>query len=176
MSVIVSANEAAHHFGLSEKTVRRWIAAGKLKADKSGRSYRVVLSEVAALVSPDTAHDRGPSADTVQTADTDSASPIADSRFAMSGILELVALVDRLQAEAREYAAMAAMWQERAGTLADRLELAESRILALSAQAESPVAPDLTPDQPARPPRLPRYRSWPACEPWCHGCCSRRSC
>jgi hypothetical protein len=32
-----------------------------------------MLSEVVALVGPDTAHDRGPSANTVQTADTGSA-------------------------------------------------------------------------------------------------------
>src|SRR5215207_8845737 len=59
MSAIVSANEAAHHFGLSEKTVRRWIKAARLKADKSGRAYRVALSEVGALIGPDTAHDSG---------------------------------------------------------------------------------------------------------------------
>jgi excisionase family DNA binding protein len=64
MSDVVSANEAAHRFGLSEKTVRRWIKSGRLKADKSGRAYRVMLSEVAGLIAPDTAHDRGPSANT----------------------------------------------------------------------------------------------------------------
>jgi len=65
MSATVSANEAAQRFGLSEKTVRRWIAAGKLKADKGGRAYRVSLSEVAALIGQDTAHNGGPAADTV---------------------------------------------------------------------------------------------------------------
>ena len=77
----MSANEAAHHFGLSEKTVRRWIKSGRLKADKSGRAYRVTLSEVAALIGPDTAHDRGPAADTAQTADIGSAPSTTDSRF-----------------------------------------------------------------------------------------------
>jgi hypothetical protein len=32
-------NEAARRFGLSEKSVRRWRSAGKLKADKRGRAY-----------------------------------------------------------------------------------------------------------------------------------------
>src|SRR4051812_11597518 len=105
MSTIVSANEAAHRFGLSEKTVRGWIASGKLKADKSGRAYRVLLSEVATLVEPDTAHQSGLTPDTVQTADIGSAPPTADSRSGMSGIAELVALVDRLHAESSSHAA-----------------------------------------------------------------------
>jgi len=137
MSAIVSANEAAHRFGLSEKTVRRWIKSGKLNADKSGRAYRVMLSEVEALIAPDTAHDRGPSTDTVRTADIHSAPSTADSMSAMSGIPELVSLVDRLQAEARQHAETSAMWQERAGTLADRLAAAESKLLALEAPKPS---------------------------------------
>ena len=161
MSAIVSANEAAHRFGLSEKTVRRWIAAGKLTADKSGRAYRVSLSEVAALIGQDTAHDSGPSTDTVRTADTDSAPNTADSRPNVYGIAELVALVDRLQAEAREHAATAAMWQERAGTLADRLALAEGQLAALAAPQQPQDASESTEDQ--RPSlwlsRLPA-RSW----------------
>ena len=154
MSTIVSANEAAHRFGLSEKTVRRWIASGKLKADKSGRAYRVMLSEVAALVEPDTAHDRGPSADTVRTADIGSAPSTADSMSAMSGIPELVALVDRLQAEARHHAEAAAMWQERAGMLADRLSLAESEIRVLSAPQTTPQPQD-EPEEPEPTPTPP---------------------
>jgi excisionase family DNA binding protein len=105
MSTIVSANEAVHRFDLSEKTVRRWIASGKLKADKRGRSYRVDVSEVAALTGHNTTHDRGPSADTVQKADTGSAPNTADSTSEMSGITALVALVDRLQIENRDLAA-----------------------------------------------------------------------
>jgi excisionase family DNA binding protein len=150
MSDIVSANEAAHRFGLSEKTVRRWITSGKLKADKSGRAYRVMLSEVAALITPDTAHDRGHTADTAQTADIHSAPSTADSMSAMSGIPELVALVDRLQSEARQHAETAAMWQERAGSLADRLALAESQLLALAAPESPQEAPTATiADEPA---------------------------
>jgi excisionase family DNA binding protein len=153
MSTIVSANEAAHRFGLSEKTVRRWIASGKLKADKRGRSYRVVLSEVAALTGHDTGHDRGPSADTVQTADNHSAPNTADSTSAMSGIAALVALVDRLQVENRDLAAAAAIWQERARVLGDQL--------ALAAPAERPQEGQETPEAPEPAPE-PRSRlPWP---------------
>ena len=164
MSAMVSANEAAHRFGLSEKTVRRWIKSGRLKADKSGRAYRVMLSEVAALIGPDTAHEGGPSADTVRTADMHSAPSTADSRSAMSGIGELVALVDRLQAEAREHAAAAAMWQERAGTLADRLAAAESKLLALAAPQSPPEAPGMA--QPVTPTMGPFYGRLRILAPW----------
>jgi len=141
MIAIVSANEAAHHLGLSEETVRRWIASGRLKADESGRADRATLSEAAALLGPATAHTRGLSADAVPTADIDSAPSTAAPRSAMSGIPEPVALVDRLQAKARRHAATAAMWQERAGTLAERLAAAESRLLAPAAPQRPPEAP-----------------------------------
>jgi len=169
MSEVVSANEAAHRFGVSEKTVRRWIASGKLKADKSGRAYRVVLSEVGALSGYHTAQESGPIGDTVQTADIGSAPSIADSRSAMSGIPELVALVDRLQSEARQHAETAAMWQERAsvwqeraGSLADRLALTESKLLALEAPASSerPGAVEPEPEPPAA--SIPASTPFPA--------------
>src|SRR5215210_5492583 len=114
MSDVVSANEAAHRFGLSEKTVRRWIAAGKLKADKRGRAYQVSLSEVAALNGHHVAHDGGPSADSGQTADSRSAPSKADSVSGMSGGAELVALVARLHDEVKHYAEAATAWQVRA--------------------------------------------------------------
>jgi excisionase family DNA binding protein len=133
MPDVVSANEAAQRFGLSEKTVRRWIKSGRLTADKHGRAYRVSLSELAAVIGRENGHDGGPSPDTVRSADIRSAPDTTDSTSAMSGIPELVALVDRLQAEARQHAETSAMWQERAGTLADRLAAAELQLLALEA-------------------------------------------
>jgi hypothetical protein len=57
----------------------------------------------------------------------------------MSAIPEIVALLDRLQAENRQLAESAAMWQERAAHLTERL--------ALRAPG-SPVAADLTPEPP----------------------------
>jgi excisionase family DNA binding protein len=156
MSTIVSANEAAHRFGLSEKTVRRWIAAGKLKADKHGRAYRVDLSEVAALSGHPIADNAEPKQDTVQTADTDSAPSTTDSRpneSVMFGIVELVALVDRLQAENRDLAASAAIWQERARVLTDQLALAAPQ------QAEGVPGATRTSSPPWWPSLL-QARSW----------------
>ena len=48
-SAHVSAAEAARLYGLSEKTVRRWIRAGRLRADKRDGTYSVALDDVSAL-------------------------------------------------------------------------------------------------------------------------------
>jgi excisionase family DNA binding protein len=37
----LSAHEAAARCGVSERSVRRWIASGRLKADASGREFRI---------------------------------------------------------------------------------------------------------------------------------------
>ena len=143
MSDVVSANEAAHRFGLSEKTVRRWIAAGRLTADKRGRAYRVSLSEVAALNGQRTGRDGGPTADSGQTADKRSAPPTADAMSAMSGGAELVALVARLHDEVKLYAEAATLWQARAFMLEDRVRALEAPRSSQDA-AESPTGPHLT--------------------------------
>ena len=59
----VSAAEAARACGLSEKTVRRWIKAGKLRADMANGAYSVDLDEVSALAGrvPAQSTDMGPS-------------------------------------------------------------------------------------------------------------------
>jgi len=154
MSDVVSANEAARRFGLSEKTVRRWIIAGKLKADKRGRAYRVSLSDVAAIngqAKPDTS---GPSADSGHIADIHSAPSTADSLSAMSGIPELVSLVERLHGEVRQYAETAATWQARAEVLAHQLTDAREMIRALEAPKET-LAPEPVPS-----PEPPAVAGW----------------
>ncbi|MDP8944177.1 MAG: helix-turn-helix domain-containing protein [Actinomycetota bacterium] len=156
MSDVVSANEAAQRFGLSEKTVRRWIAAGKLKADKSGRAYRVSLSEVAAINGHQNTDNGGPSPDSGQTADTRSAPATADSTSAMSGIAELVALIERLHGEVRQYAETAATWQTRAELLAHQLAAAEDRIKMLEAPKPEPVPEPIPPT----PSAAPWWRRW----------------
>jgi excisionase family DNA binding protein len=176
MSEVVSANEAARRFGLSEKTVRRWIASGKLKADKRGRAYRVALSEVAALSGHDTAHDRGQTPDSGQTVDNDSAPPTADSTSAMSAIPELVALVARLHDEVRRYAEAAAVWQARALFLEDRVKALQAPQSHQTHEDAIPAAqrpdPPRGPSEPASPApieptpngsgRAPWWRRWTA--------------
>ena len=74
MSAQVSAAEAARVCGLSEKTVRRWIKAGKLRADRQAGTYSVDLDEVSALAGRVPAHsaDRG--------ADVGADTPAEDAR------------------------------------------------------------------------------------------------
>src|SRR4051812_40813948 len=71
--------------------------------------------------------------------------------------------IERQQAQILERAEAAAMWQERAGTLADRLAVAEEKLLALAAPAHSPVAADLTPDPAPLSSGVTRRPSAPPC-------------
>ena len=43
---LLSIKEAAEFFAVSEKTVRRWIAAGQLVAHKLGRQWRIPPDEI----------------------------------------------------------------------------------------------------------------------------------
>ena len=40
----VSVAEAARKLGLSERAVRQWITAGKLEAERNGRTWRILAS------------------------------------------------------------------------------------------------------------------------------------
>jgi helix-turn-helix protein len=75
MSAQVSAAHAARMYGRSEKTVRRWIAAGKLPAEKIDGAYLVDLADVARIVgdvsTPTSAPTSAPGADTMSAQDTD---------------------------------------------------------------------------------------------------------
>ena len=44
MEKYYSAKEAAEKFGLSEKTLKDWLRAGKLKGEKSGRAWKIAES------------------------------------------------------------------------------------------------------------------------------------
>lgn len=55
MGKYYSAKEAAEEFDLSEKTLKDWLRAGKLKGEKSGRAWRIadsVLREYMKLPAP----------------------------------------------------------------------------------------------------------------------------
>ena len=41
-----SIREAAEFFGVSEKTVRRWIESGQLEAHQLGRQWRIAPEEI----------------------------------------------------------------------------------------------------------------------------------
>jgi excisionase family DNA binding protein len=112
----LSAEEAAAYCRVSTKTVQRWLAAGTLKADKSGRAYRIAEHDLepfrrhATADTPDTRQQR--------TSSTGDATPtIADTEAPY-----LAALVRELQAQLVQTAAAAAMWQERCTVLQAQLE------------------------------------------------------
>jgi excisionase family DNA binding protein len=46
----LSLSEVAGAMGVSERTVRRWIKSGKLRAYKPGRDYRIPESAVRSLI------------------------------------------------------------------------------------------------------------------------------
>jgi excisionase family DNA binding protein len=181
MSAALSARAAAARCGVSERTVRRWIAAGLLAADKTGGAFLVDLGAVRTVVD----QRRGLAADStagagVSAASNTEASDLADNGAAagqtsaadtpqyLSELIQLVAQlhgeVSQAKDDAREHATAAAMWQERAGMLSDRLALAESKLAVLEApQPENATldAPGSTerPDPTTEPPG-PWWRRW----------------
>ncbi len=141
MGAYLSAREAADYCGVSEKTIRNWLAAGRLSADKSAGSFRIPQGQLDALRrhdprSPQGA-DRQPegSAEDVRAEGPHSV-PVAD----------VLALLRNAQAEAIAKAEAAAMWQTRAEVLALQLDQARGELRALTSpdRQEGPPAPDLT--------------------------------
>jgi excisionase family DNA binding protein len=148
MSIIMSARQAAAHCGLSEKTVRRWIASGRLNADKMGRDFQVDLDQLAALCGQERGQDADTGRATGRSAKTaGEASGLAAPTFADSAaFVELVRLVDRLQRENRSLAETSTSWQLRAELLAGQLQQRDEQLKALQApQAEpTPESPPVT--------------------------------
>ena len=108
-------------YGLSEKTVRRWIRSGRLRADKRDGAYSVALDDVSALV----AQVSAPASAPVSAPGTDAADdPVRppDRPGAGSHAEPLLAIIRELRGELVQHAAAAAMWQERAAVLAAELD------------------------------------------------------
>jgi excisionase family DNA binding protein len=57
----LSLAEAAERMGISERTARRWIKSGKLRAYKPGRDYWIPESALAELVEESEVHPKGAS-------------------------------------------------------------------------------------------------------------------
>jgi len=145
----LSLQEAAVWAGANERTLRRWIKAGRLLAVKDDGQYRILVADLqrASRVAPD--DHRAPDTDNpgarAAGPDTSDTSDMSGQNT-MSGI-DLTPLADLIERQARELAEMreaAAVWQERARIL-------ENRLLALSAgdssggpSTTSPNAPGAT--------------------------------
>jgi hypothetical protein len=101
MSAHVSAAHAARMYGRSEKTVRRWIASGKLPAEKIDGAYLVDLADVAQLIgdvsAPTSAPTSAPGADGVSTQSTDTDVRPDEEDVRPSALVQAEALTSLIQ-------------------------------------------------------------------------------
>jgi len=111
----LSVGAAAEHLGISKDAIRRRLRSGQLAGHQV--QTRHGPSRCLHLDSP--VVDRQGQAATVAHGSEDSATVAPGP-----GVAALVALVDRLQVENRQPAEVAAVWQERARALEERLALA----------------------------------------------------
>lgn len=115
MSAYLSARESAAYCGVSEKTIRNWIASGRLSAEKSAGAFRIAQDDLDVI--------RARSPRPPQGQESASADVRAEGGPQGADLAGLVALVDRLTVENRQLAEAAAVWQERARVLSDQLAL-----------------------------------------------------
>jgi len=160
MSAQVSAAHAARMYGRSEKTVRRWIAAGKLPAEKVDGSYLVDLADVAQLVGevsvPTSAQVSAHGTDTMsaQSADSDVRTAEEDVRPSALAQAEAISMLVQPPVAAvlgplvAELAASRQTNERQAEQLVSQAETIGTLRAELAAEkaAHSPVAADLTPD------------------------------
>jgi len=130
MAGTLSARQAATVCHVSERTIRNWIAAGKLPAERTAEGFRVHEEDLAGRV-PTHAETRS--------------EPSGNGSAVSADLSELVHLVVKLQADVVAKAEAAAMWQARAEMLAAQLDHAR----ALPAPQPAPDAQESTPSRSA---------------------------
>jgi excisionase family DNA binding protein len=135
LPLYLSAREAAARSGVDERTVRRWIASGRLAADKCGGTFRIALLDLApflpsaAAPADMSAADNRTAAAPVTNGSTLTDTPAAAGAAAPDTEAPHLAAAlqhahDQMVTLARELAeshAVAAMWQARADMLAAQL-------------------------------------------------------
>lgn len=126
MSVPLSARAAAELCGVDERTVRRWVKAGTLAADKRGGRF---LIDRAAL-EPFIGHSDGQTNGHERTFAADRTERTVDDALVN---LELVRLIDRLQRENRDLAG-------QLGYVQAKLQEAQ-----LALEAPKPDSPEIDP-------------------------------
>jgi excisionase family DNA binding protein len=109
-SQYISARRAAELAGVSEKTIRNWIAVGKLSAERSAAGFRIARDQLEPLIPRSTRTSAPAERNGAESADSPQ-TPSADRSAAM---LELVHLVAQLQGDVVAKVEAAAMWQTRA--------------------------------------------------------------
>jgi excisionase family DNA binding protein len=154
MGAYLSARESADYCGVSEKTIRNWIASGRLSAEKSAGSFRIAQGDLDTLRRGSPHRPQGADSASAEVR-ADDGPQGADESAVVAGLAGLVVLVDRLQVENRLLAEAAAVWQERARMLEERLALAPPQ-----APVEARTVPE--PPDSTTEPSAPWWRRWRA--------------
>jgi excisionase family DNA binding protein len=132
MPSFLTARQAAAVSGVNERTVRRWLRSGELKAGKVGRDFKISSEAFAAFLRA----RRGATADSGHGAAADAAMPaeprgVADIPTADSAaLLRALDLVDKLTQQNLEMAGRLGFYQAE-----------NQRLLALVAPTEAPQPP-----------------------------------
>ena len=149
MSAYLSAKEAAAVAGVSERTVRRWLASGQLKAVRRGRAFAISHEALAAISGLDHGQGGHPSDSGQRSGRT------ADDNGRAADTAELVALIREQQQTILELSG-------RVGYFQAQLEQARETIRALEAPRDAPLhderAQESTPG--AEAPSEPAARPW----------------
>src|SRR5215207_3624494 len=101
MKSYLSARQAAQYCGVSEKTIRNWLAAGRLSAERVGHSYRIPREQLEPLRRASAAAPKPPCRSTGEVAPVEGSNK-GDGRQigpAFSGS-EVLILLQHAQAEA----------------------------------------------------------------------------
>jgi excisionase family DNA binding protein len=135
----LSARQAADYCGVSEKTIRNWIAAGRLSADKSADGFHIRVADLQPFCrrAPRTPQGADGSADRVRAESADS--PHATVNPEVLTVADVLQLVREARAEAMTKAEAAAMWQARAELLSAELERLRQPALPAGVSHETPA-------------------------------------
>ncbi len=145
MSAHVSAAEAARMYGLSDKTVRRWIRSGRLRADKRDGAYSVALADVSALAAGMSAHPSAqvsvhvsaPGRDTLDEDVRPPDEPGTDIMRAEAMAAYTRSLLEPLTAALERSQGRVAELERDTGRLAAELERATSAVVALGDELQA---------------------------------------
>ncbi len=149
----LTIKEAAAHFNVSERTIRRWVAAGQLQVERVAMAHGVqvfILPDATGDVTPDVTGDNR--ADTPpETPNAQYGQPVevllpvaqAQPAAGHSDVQTLLMLLDQRDKRIEELA-------ERVGRYAERVEHLEQEVERLRQATPQPVEPK----------RVPWWRKW----------------
>jgi excisionase family DNA binding protein len=139
----LSLREAAARAAVNERTLRRWITSGRLLAAKDDGQYRITVAnlERARRVAPGAIRTSDRDSPDARASEPDRSDmselghrtvdmPASD-RVPGLDLTPMVSLIERQARELAEYREAAAVWQDRARTL-------EQRLLQLTARTDAP--------------------------------------